>query len=221
MSRPAAAASLSGLEPAFRACAGELGLWSAARLFVNAAWEAGGADAVTALDEDLGGDYPVLEAVAQRALAASRPLPPPGVEALVTLCADLRRVVVVGIEADVLGPLADRLPATTDIQALVDATFPVDAVRLTASWTPRVRLTDVGAFHRAAGGRSALVTCLYGADDYTAVVAPVWLRVHSPDIRLLFRSLVGVNLAGPRMGAYPRWLGETATADFTDLVAAE
>ncbi len=215
-----AASSLAGLEPAFRACAGELGLWSAARLFVNAAWDAGGAAAVTALDEDLGGDYPVLETVAQRALAMQRAVPPPGLAALMALCADLRRVVVVGIEADVLGPLADRLPAAIDIQALVDATFPVDAARLAASWLPRVRLTDVGAFHRAAGGRSALVTCLYGSDDYTAVVAPAWLRAHSPDIRLLFRNLVGVNLAGPRMSAYPRWLGETATSDFTDLVVA-
>lgn len=214
------APSLAGLEPAFRASAGELGLWSASRLFVNAAWEAGGAAAVVALDEDLGGDYPVLEAVARRAIAAGRAVPPPAMTALLTLLADLRRIVVVGLEADVLGPLADRMPAGVEIQALVDATFPVDDVRLRASWTPRVRLTDVGSFHHAAGGRSALVTCLYGADNFSAVVAPVWLRVHSPDVRLLFRSLIGVNVAGPRMGAYPRWLSETTPADFTDVVSA-
>lgn len=216
----AMAAPLSGLEPAFRVCAGELGLWSAARLYVNAAWAAGGAAAVAGLDDDLGGAYPVLEEVARRALERHGPVPPPGAAGVIAACADLRRIVVVGVEADVLGPLVDVLPEAVEVLAIYDATFPVDEARVRASWTPRVEIVDVGAFHRAAGGRSALLTCVYGADAFRAVVAPIWLRVHSPDVRLLFRRLIGVDLAGARMASYPRWLGETATADFTELVAA-
>ncbi|MBP7776693.1 MAG: hypothetical protein KA371_06155 [Acidobacteria bacterium] len=211
---------LSGLEPAFRVCAGELGLWSAARLFVNAAWEAGGADAVGALDDDLGGGFPVVDEVVRRVLANQAPLVPPALDAVVERAADLRRLVVVGVEADLLGPLVDRLPPAVEVFAIFDATFPVDLARVGAAWIPRVRLTNIGDFEHAAGGRSGLISPVYGADAFRAAVAPVWLRVHSPDVRLLFRRLIGVDLVGARMASYPRWLGETDSADFTDLVTA-
>lgn len=214
------AAPLAGLEPAFRVCAGELGLWSASRLFVNAAWEAGGAEAVRALDDDLGDAYPVVDDAVRRVLQREAPLPVPTVEAVVERCRDLRRLVVVGVEADLLGPIVDRLPASVEVTALFDQTFPVEPARVAASWAPRVQLTDVGAFQQSAGGRSGLLTWVYGADRFRAVVAPIWLRVHSADVRLLFRRLVGVDLLGGRMASYPRWLGETETADFTDLVEA-
>lgn len=213
-------APLSGLEPAFRVCAGELGLWSASRLFVNAAWAAGGAAAVGALDDDLGDGFPVVDEVVRRVLAAGAPLAPPVIDTVLERCADLRRLVVVGVEADLLGPLADRLPSTVEVLALFDATFPVDPARVRAAWTPRVGLTDVGDFQGAAGGRSGLITPVYGADAFRAAVAPVWLRVHSPDVRMLFRRLIGIDVVGARMTSYPRWLGETESADFTDLVKA-
>jgi hypothetical protein len=195
-----------------------MGLWSAARLFANAAWDAGGAAAVRALDEDLGGDYPVVEEVVRRVLAAGKRLAPPGAAAVVARCEGLRRLVVVGVEADLLGGILERLPPATEVIALFDSTFPVDAARVQASWTPRVRLEDVGSFQQAAGARSGLLTAAYGADEVRAVVAPVWLRVHSPDVRLLFRRLIGMDLVGGRMAGYPRWLGETPRDDFTDMV---
>jgi len=210
--------SLTGLDPAFRACAGELGIWSAARLFVNAAWDAGGAGAVAAVDADLGGEYPVVDDVARRVLTGHAPLPAPVVDAVLERCAGLRHLVVVGVEAALLGPLADRLPATVDIVALFDATFPIDESRVRASWTPRVRLADLASFQQAAGARSALLTPVYGADGFRAVVAPIWVRVHSPEVRPRFRRLIGVNLVGGRMAAYPRWLSDVPSLDFTDLI---
>lgn len=211
---------MSGLDPAFRACAGELGLWSAARLFVNAAWDAGGDDAVVALDEELGDGFPVLEHVAGRVRATRASLSPPRLDALIGACDGLRHVVMIGVEADILSALVARLPHDVDIVALFDATFPVDRMRVTASWAPRVRLLDLGSFQQAAGARSALVTTVYGADDFHAVVTPAWVRAHSQDVRLQFRRLIGVNIVGTRMAAYPRWLSETPRADFTTLLEA-
>jgi hypothetical protein len=202
-------AVLAGLEPAFRACAGELGVWSAARLFVNAAWAAGGSAAVTALDGDLGDRYPVVDDVARRVVTQQAPLASPAVDAVLERCAGLRHLVVVGVESELLGPLVDRLPDAVNVVALFDATFPIDEARVRASWTPRVRLVDLGSFQQAAGARSAMLTSVYSADAYRAVVSPVWVRAHSPDIRLLFRRLIGVNLVGARMASYPRWLAET------------
>lgn len=209
---------MSGLAPAFHQSAGELGLWSAARLFVNAAFAAGGLDAVKAVDDALGDDHPVLEHVAQRAIQTRMPVPPPLLDELVARCAGLRRLVMVGIEAEVLGGVIERLPADVDIVVIPDAMFPADRDRLVASWTPRVRLTDLGAFQGAGGARSALLTPVYGADDFHAVVTAAWVRAHSRDVRLQFRHLIGVNLVGTRMAAYPRWLSETDRADFTELL---
>ncbi len=202
---PEATTPLSGFEPAFRTCAGELGVWSAARLFVNAAWAAGGETAVEALHDDLGLRYPVVDDVARRVLTVRAPLGPPRVDGVLARCEGLRALVVVGVEAALLGPV-------------FDSTFPVDATRVQASWAPRVRLADLASFQRAAGSRSALVTPVYGADVFRAVVAPIWVRAHGPEVRLQFRRLIGVNLVGPRMAAYPRWLIDTPADDFTDLV---
>lgn len=211
---------MSGLVPAFQQSAGELGLWSAARLFVNAAFAAGGLEAIQTIDDALGDDHPVLEHVAQQALTTQAPVAPPPLDAVIDRCAGLRRIVVVAIEAEVLAVLVERLPADVDLIAIPDTMFPADRARLEASWTPRVRLTDLGAFQGAGGARSALLTPVYGADDFHAVVTAAWVRAHSRDVRLQFRRLIGVNLVGPRMAAYPRWLSETDRADFTDLVEA-
>lgn len=212
--------ALSGLEPAFRTCAGELGMWSAARLFVNATWDAGGAQAVAALNDDLGDDYPVFDEVARRILDGHAPLAAPNIDAVVERCADLRRIVLVGVESEILGPLVDRLPADIELATLFDTTFPIDEARVRASWSSRVRLVDFGTFQYAAGARSALLTAVYGADAFHAAVVPTWARAHSPDVRPLFRRLMGVNLIGTRMASYPRWLSETPCADFTDLIDA-
>lgn len=209
---------MSGLAPAFHQSAGELGLWSAARLFVNAAFAAGGLDAVRSVDDALGDDHPVLEHVAQRALQTRMPVPSPLLDGVIARCAGLRRLVMVGIEAEVLGGVIERLPADVDIVAIPDTMFPADRDRLVASWTPRVRLTDLGVFQAAGGARSALLTPVYGADDFHAVVTAAWVRAHSRDVRLQFRHLIGVNLVGARMAAYPRWLSETDRADFTELL---
>jgi len=209
---------LAGLEPAFRACAGELGIWSAARLLVNAAWDAGGVPAVEALNDDLGVDYPVVDDVARRVLHGRAPLAPPAIAPVLERCAGLRHLAVIGVEAEILGPLVDRLPVEVEVVAVFDATFPIDEARVHASWAPRVRLVDLNAFQQVAGARSGLVTTVYGADDFRAAVVPAWVRAHSPDVRPLFRRLIGVNVIGARMASFPRWLSETPRADFTDMV---
>ncbi len=193
-------------------------MWSTARLFVHAAWDAGGAEAVTALDDDLSGDFPVVDAVVHRVLATGGPLPTPDVRPLVERCRGLRRLLVVGVEAAILSPLLAALPDEVEVFVLLDGTFAVDLGRMKASWTPRATLLDLGALSQAAGSRSGLLTAIYGADDFRAVVVPTWVRLHGPDVRMLFRRLVGVNVLGPRMASFPRWLTETARDDFTDVV---
>ncbi len=163
---PEATTPLSGFEPAFRTCAGELGVWSAARLFVNAAWAAGGETAVEALHDDLGLRYPVVDDVARRVLTVRAPLGPPRVDGVLARCEGLRALVVVGVEAALLGPVVDSLPPQVDVVALFDSTFPVDATRVQASWAPagtvtrdrpRVRfLAPLGALATASDSRTAV-----------------------------------------------------------------
>lgn len=206
---------LGGLSSAFRRCVGELGMWSASTLFVRAAARRGGADAVDQLREALGVEFPVLDVVATQPTAAA--LAP---DALLARCAGLEQLLVVGLEADCLEPLLDRLPPTVKVRLLLDTTFPVDEARLDAGWGARVTRTDLASFQRFGGSRSAMLTTVYGTDGYRAVVPRVWMRCHGDDVRTQFSRLIGWNVLGGPMSRYPRWLTETAVSDFTDLVEA-
>lgn len=206
--------SLEGLAPAFRRCVGELGMWSASSLFVATARAAGGEAGVAALEEALGSEFPVLEQVALGFAA------PDVTEEVAASCVGLRRLVVVGIESDCLAPLLARLPRTVAVALILDPTFPVDLDRLRAGWGHQVELTDLAAFQRFSGTKSALLTTVYGTDGFRAAVARVWLRCHGDDVRSQFGRLIGWNVLGATMDRFPRWLVETDIDDFTDLIGA-
>lgn len=204
---------LVGLSAAFRRCVGELGMWSASVLFVRTAARRGGAEAVEQLREALGVEFPVLEVV------ATQPTTPLlALDAVVDRCAGLDRLLVVGLEAECLEPLLDRLPAGLQVRLLLDTTFPVDEARLDAGWGARLTRTDLASFQRFAGSRSAMLTAIYGCDGYRAVVPRVWMRCHGDDVRTQFARLIGWNVLGGPMSRYPRWLTETEVSDFTDLL---
>jgi hypothetical protein len=207
-------AGLENIGNAFRRCIGELGMWSASRLFVDTARTHGGDEAVAELRATLGAEFPVLDVVASSTGVAAVADGAPVAE----LCRELRRLVIVGLESNCLAPLVARLPASLEIVLILDSTFPIDVERVRASWSDRVTLTDLASFQRFAGTRSALLTTVYGADGYHAVVSRLWLRLHGEDVRTQFRSLIGWNVIGGAMRRYPRWLVETNVADFTDIV---
>lgn len=204
---------LGGLNAAFRRCVGELGMWTASTLFVRAAASRGGADAVEALREALGVEFPVLDVVATQPTA-----PLLALDAVVARCAGLDRLLVVGLEAACLEPLLDRLPPSVQVRLLLDTTFPVDEARLDAGWGDRLTRTDLASFQRFAGSRSAMLTTLYGSDGFRAVVPRVWMRCHGDDVRTQFARLIGWDVLGRPMSRYPRWLTETEVSDFTDLI---
>lgn len=206
---------LHGISTAFRRCVGELGMWSAASLFVGAARGRGGEGAVEELRAALGAEFPVLEVVA----SGDGPRAP-GAERALAACAGLKRLLVVGVEADCLAPLLDGLAADVRVGLLLDTTFPADLGRVEASWGPRVSLLDLGDFQRLAGPRSGLLCTVYGADAFRAVVPRVWMRCHGEDVRAQFSRLIGWNVLGGLMGSYPRWLTDTDVSDFTELVEA-
>lgn len=204
---------LGGLAAAFRRCVGELGMWSASTLFVRTAARRGGAAAVDQLREELGVEFPVLDVVATQPTA-----PLLALDTVLARCAGLERLLVVGLEADCLEPLLDRLPPAVQVRLLLDTTFPVDEARLDAGWGARVGRTDLASFQRFAGARSAMLTTIYGSDGFRAVVPRVWMRCHGDDVRTQFARLIGWNVLGGPMSRYPRWLTETEVSDFTDLV---
>lgn len=188
-------------------------MWSASTLFVRTAARRGGAGAVEQLREALGVEFPVLDVVATQPTGALGAL-----DGVLARCAGLERLLVVGLEADCLEPLLERLPPAVQVRLLLDTTFPVDEARLDAGWGARVGRTDLSSFQRFAGARSAMLTTIYGSDGFRAVVPRVWMRCHGDDVRTQFARLIGWNVLGGPMSRYPRWLTETEVSDFTDLV---
>lgn len=207
----------SSLSSAFRRCVGELGMWSASRLFLRTARETGGDEAVGTLRESLGVEFPLLSMMALTPGDAASPVS--GIDEVVARCHGLRRLVVVGLESDWLDPLLARLPRSLSIALLLDPTFSADDERLVASWGDRVARTNLAEFQRHAGMRSALLTTLYGTDGFRCVVPRVWLRCHGDDVRTQFRHLIGWNVVpSGGLAHYPRWLVEANVADFTDVI---
>lgn len=209
---------------AFALAAGELGMLSAARLFVGEAEAAGGRDAVAALRSALGSAFPVLDAVASRALAGT-PVPPPAVAPLMQALEGCTRLLFVGLEVDCVEPLASALAALAPaarIGVVLDMNLPHDEARVAANLegvgANGVSLVPVTAFQRFSGHRSALITAVYGNDGFRAAVCSSWVRIYGPDARTQFRSLLGWDLLGAPLHEYPRWLSETSVGDFTDLI---
>lgn len=205
-----------GLDQAFRMAAAELGMCSAARLFVRELAAEGGPPLVAEARDLLGRAYPVLDFVAACAIEGA-PETPADPGPVLSALAGITRLLVVGIEADFLDALEPRLEGV-EIGLLAEVGgLAADLRRVLANYGGRVRAVGLDDFQSWAGRRSALLTFVYGTDGHVAHVQGAWLRVSGPDVRTQFRSLVGWDILGRPLDVYPRWLVETHREDFSEL----
>lgn len=202
------------LSVSFLVAAAELGMASAARLFVEEIARARGSEGVAAARDAMGRDYAVFDSVAtwwlEHAGAPQRLDPKPALDAL----AGARRVLVIGTEADALDALVPSLDVPMGLVAGGGVTSE-DVERNAANYPGRLEVVPLDAWGRWAGAKSALLTFVYGADEDVANVSPAYLRLVGPDVRSSFRSLIGWNLLGARPRLHPRYFAETSRADFS------
>lgn len=204
------------LQQAFRIAASELGHASAAWLFVRESAALEGDAGVHALRDNLGRQWPVLDAVCAGWLEGARAPVVQADEVLPTL-AGATRVVVVGLESQWLDALVAALPPSTRI-GLVQHGDPVTHwPRVVANYGQRVELLQLADFQSWAGPRSVLMTFVYGQSHEQVFVLPSWLRMAGPDVRLQFRALLGWRVLGVPLELYPRWLVAAGSDTFTDL----
>lgn len=201
----------------FVLAAGELGFFSAARIFVQETAAAYGDEGVVALREQHGRDYSVLDAVATLFLETGEVPAPDPTEALDAL-RGASRVLVVGLEADALDALVPRLPDIPAGLLIQRSLGPVDWDRVLANFDGRLTAAPFDDLQRWAGARAALLTFVYGTAGSLAHVSSEWLRVLGPDVRPQFRSLLGWDLLPGGPDVYPRWLADAAVDSFSALV---
>lgn len=201
---------------AFRRAASELGMASAARLFVHETAEAEGRDGVARLRDALGRSWPVLDAVCA-AWLADGPGPVPDAGPLATVLDGAQRVVLVGHEADWVDALRGWLAPGVRLGLLQLGDPITHWPRLLANHGGRIEGLSLETFQAWAGPRSVLMTFLYGESPGQVFVQPAWLRVAGPDVRLQFRSLVGWRILQAPLEVYPRWLVAADAATLTDL----
>lgn len=208
----------SGVEGAFTVAASELGMCSAAWLFVREVHAELGDAGVAALRDRLGRTFPVLDAVALRWGEGER-APPADPEPMLEVCRGAESLVVVGLEAAFLDAL---LPALPDVRCALVRTqaFDVEWERVLANYDGRVEAVGVDGFQSFAGPNSVLFTFAYGGNERATNVLPTWLRVTGDDVRMQFRSLVAWDVLCAPMFVYPRWLVEVPASGFTHHVAA-
>jgi hypothetical protein len=207
----------NGLDQAFLAVCGELGMTTASWLFVRAVARCSGDEGVAALIESVGGAFPVLEAVASGWLAGSRERGTDPTSVLDAL-GNATRLVVVGIEASFLDSLVQRLDRGVKIATIAHSPFVVDWERVLDNYGGRIERVDLDTFQNWAGGRSVLLTFAYGRDDARTAVLPLWLRACGLDVRSQFRALVAWNVLDRPLERHPRWLVEIETDSFTHFV---
>jgi hypothetical protein len=205
------------LAPAFLAAASELGMASAARLFLREIAAAGGPPLVAAARDAFGREYPVFHCLATHWLASQR-VTAPQTEAMQDAVSGLARLLVVGLEVDWLDALLPRLAGVEVGLLREDLGVAADFRRILANYGGRVVDVELADLQRWAGRRSGLMAFVYGSDGHVAHVPGVWLRVSGPDVRTQFSALIGWNILGGRMEVYPRWLAETSVGDFSRLV---
>lgn len=217
MTTAASLAHLGGtLRQTFLVASGELGMCSAAWLFVRTV--AGEGDGyVEALGDELGREFPVLHAVVGEWLSGHRD-PPLDVARACAALDGVRRLVVVGVEAQLLDALVSHLARDVEVALLDYSVLDMDVARVLSNWGGRLTLVSLASFQRQAGARSALLTFAYGHDDHSTHVRPAWLRVVGPDVRVQFRALVAWNVLRAPMALYPRWLVEVPSATFSAVV---
>jgi hypothetical protein len=207
----------NGLDQAFAAVAGELGMSTASWLFVRAVARCAGDDGVASLAERAGGAFPVLDAIARGWLEGSRePSTDPG--SVLEAIGNATRLVVVGVEASLLDVLVPRLDRGVKIAMVTHSPFSVDWGRLLDNYGGRIERVDLDTFQNWAGGKSALLTVAYGRQGSRTAVLPLWLRACGADVRSQFRALVAWDAVGAPLRLYPRWLTEVETDSFTHFV---
>jgi hypothetical protein len=204
------------LQQAFRTAASELGMASAAWLFVREAAATEGDAGVAALRDELGRSWPVLDAVGAGWLDGARAALIQSDELLADLVGSTR-LVVVGLESEWLDHLVAILPATVQV-GLVQQGDPVTHwSRVVSNYGGRVRLLQLADFQSWAGPRSALLTFVYGQAHDHVFVLPGWLRVCGSDVRMQFRALLGWRVLDAPMDVYPRWLVAASVNTLTSL----
>jgi hypothetical protein len=206
-----------GLDQAFGAVAGELGMASAAWLFVRAVARCTGDPGVASLAEGVGADFPVLDAVGRSWLGGLRE-PTLDPRRALEAVGKATRLVVVGVEASYLDALVQQLDPAVKVAMLAHSQFPVDWDRTLDNYGGRVERVDLDTFQNWAGGKSALLTFAYGREDSRTAVAPLWLRACGADVRSQFRALVAWNVLEAPLQLYPRWLVEVEADTFTHFV---
>lgn len=206
----------ASLVDAFTVSAGELGQFSASRLFLAQLIAEPDAALVDEVVDVLGRAFPVFDMVCREGLRqrAARPI---DLAAVLAALDGLSRLVVVGVEADCLDVLLPRLDGVR-VGLIPDSALDADLPRLLSNYGARVELLDLAGFQRWAGRSSGVLTTLYGSDGFRAAACSVWPRVHGTDMRTRFRTILGWNVLGPRMLSYPRWLSEVGTDDFSVVV---
>lgn len=205
-----------GLGQAFRLAAAELGMCSAAWLFCREVEATGGVEALTALRDALGRNWPVLDAVVAARLDGAEG-PVVNVDLVLADCEGASRVVVVGVESAFLDPLVAALPGV-EFMLLKRGFLGADWERVLSNYRGRVVGVSLDDFQRYAGPRSVLLTFVYGVGPATSYALPSWVRAGGEDVRTQFRSLVGWDVLRRPFFVYPRWLVEVANESFTHLV---
>ena len=207
-----------GLDQAFGAVAGELGMATASWLFVRAVARCTGDTGVLALAEGPGAAFPVLDSVARGWLGGARePVLDPG--RALDAVGKATRLVVVGVETAHLDALVQKLDPAVKVAVIAHSAFPVDWDRVLDNYGGRVERVDLDTFQNWAGGKSVLLTFAYGREDSRTAVAPLWLRACGADVRAQFRALVAWNVIDAPLQLYPRWLVEIETDTFTHFVS--
>jgi hypothetical protein len=210
----AAAAGLQ--QQAFRLAASELGMASAAWLFVRETASLAQAAGVAALRDNLGRAWPVLDAVCAGWLAGEHE---PCIDSSVLLPAlhGTTRLVLVGYEAAWVDALLARLPADVRVGLVCHGDPLADWQRVLANHDGRVEALRLADFQAWAGPRTVLLTFVYGATADQVFVTPGWLRASGPDVRLQFRHLLGWRILGVPLEVYPRWLVAADRHTLTEL----
>jgi hypothetical protein len=207
----------NGLDQAFAAVAGELGMATASWIFVRAVAGCLGDSGVARLADRAGGAFTVLDTVARGWLEGSREPrtdPSPALEAI----GNVTRLVVVGVEAALLDPLVARLAPSVKIAMIAHSPFAADWDRVMDNYGGRIERVDLDTFQNWAGGKSALLTFAYGRQGAHTAVPPLWLRACGVDVRSQFRALVAWDALGSPLRLYPRWLVEIEIDSFTHFV---
>jgi hypothetical protein len=208
------------LGAAFELASAELGFAAASWLFVEQVAALSGGGGVEKLRDELGASFSVLDFVAARWIDGER-ASPVDTKTVLRALAGVRRVVVVGLEANHLDALARDLDPSVKIGLLTYRLQRVDWDRVIANYGGRIEAVDLAEFQGWAGARSAILTFIYGTRGDLMNVLSAFLRVVGPDVRTQFRDIVGWNVLGGAPERYPRYLVETLTSELTALVELE